>query len=129
MRAVLRNPFLWVILVYVTGIGLRVGYTLHVQPPESFITQDMQVYVNLAKRFAEMNGPAMPWDVTHPMGYPALLALLTTGGGSLARVVAVQIVVSSLVPLAVGALGLVAFGRKTGLLAIVFASVYFPFID
>ena len=41
----------------------------------------------------------------------------------------VQIVVSCLVPLAVGLLGAAAYGRRTGLLAVVFASLYFPFIE
>ena len=40
-----------------------------------------------------------------------------------------QIVISALVPPAVGLLGAAAYGRRTGLLATVFASLYFPFID
>jgi hypothetical protein len=129
MRALLRNPLLWVLLVFVTGILLRVEYTLHVQPPESFVISDMRIYVDLARRFAQSNGPAHPWDVTHPMGYPALLSFLMSSDGALTRAVIAQIIVSSLVPLAVGLLGAAAFGRRTGLLAIVFASVYYPFIN
>src|SRR4029077_18962974 len=50
-------------------------------------------------------------------------------GGSLARAAVVQIVVSCLVPLAVGLLGLAAFGRRTALAAVAFTSLYFPFIE
>lgn len=71
----------------------------------------------------------MPWDVTHPLGYPALLAFLISGGGSFERAAEVHLVVSCLVPLAVGLCGLAAFGRRTGLAAVVFASLYFPFIE
>src|ERR1700690_309981 len=122
--AVLRHPILGVALVYVLGIALRLEYTLNVHPPEAFISSDMNLYVSLARKLASSNEPLMPWDVTHPLGYPALLAFLLSGGGSLARVVDLQIVVSSLVPLAVGLLGAAAFGRRTALAAVAFASLY-----
>ena len=67
--------------------------------------------------------------MTHPLGYPSLLAFLISGAGSLARAVNVQMFISALVPPAVGLLGAAAYGRRTGLLATVFASLYFPFID
>jgi 4-amino-4-deoxy-L-arabinose transferase-like glycosyltransferase len=41
----------------------------------------------------------------------------------------VQLVLSCLVPIAVGLLGAAAFGRRTGYLAVAFASLYFPFIE
>lgn len=71
----------------------------------------------------------MPWDVTHPLGYPSLLAFLISGDDSFARAVAVHFVVSCLVPLALGLFGAAAFGRRTGLAAVVFGSLYFPFIE
>ena len=40
-----------------------------------------------------------------------------------------QLVVTCLVPLAIGLLGAAAYGRRTGLLAVVFSSLYFPFIE
>src|SRR4029078_1149124 len=48
---------------------------------------------------------------------------------TLSRALAVQIFVTCLVPLAIGLLGWAAYGRRTGLLAIVFSSLYFPFIE
>ena len=129
MRAVIRHPVFVVLLVYVVGVTLRVEYTLHVHHPEAYVTSDMQIYVALARRMAGSDYALMPWDVTHPLGYPALVGYLISGEGSLARVVNVQMVVSSLVPLALGLLGMAAFGRRTGLLAVVFGSVYFPFIE
>ena len=54
---------------------------------------------------------------------------MMTSGYGLARAVYVQLVVTCLVPLAIGLLGAAAYGRRTGLLAVVFSSLYFPFIE
>ena len=118
-----------VLLAYLLGIALRVDYSLHVHRPEAFVDSDMHLYVALAQKLASGGQPLMPWDVTHPLGYPALLAFLISGSGSLARAADVQIVVSCLVPLSLGLLGLAAFGRRTALAAVAFASLYFPFIE
>jgi hypothetical protein len=129
VRAALKHPALIALLVVVAGTALRIAYTLHVHPPEDFIASDMQLYVSMARRLATSDEPLAPWDVTHPLGYPALLAFLISEGGSLARAVNAQIVVSSLVPPALGLLGAAAFGRATGLLALVAGGIYFPFIE
>jgi hypothetical protein len=123
------RPLVWVMLLYVCGIGIRAIYTFHAHPPEHFIASDMYFYVTLAKRLASTAGPLDPWDVTHPLGYPMLLSFLISGGGSLARVAGVQFVVSCLVPPALGLLGAAAYGRRTGLLAFAFGTLYFPFIE
>jgi 4-amino-4-deoxy-L-arabinose transferase-like glycosyltransferase len=127
-RSVVDNPGLWVLLVYACGIALRALYTYQAQSPLDFIYSDMGLYVGLARRMVE-GIPLIAPDVTHPLGYPALLALLLSGGHSLSRVIHLQFVVSCLVPAAVGLLGAAAYGRRTGLLATVFASLYYPFIE
>jgi hypothetical protein len=129
VRVALKHPALLAFLVFVAGTSLRVFYTLQVHRPEDFVISDMQIYVSLAQRFARSSDALGPWDVTHPLGYPTLLALLISEGGSLARAANVQIVVSSLVPPAIGLLGAVSFGPATGLLALVAGSIYFPFIE
>jgi 4-amino-4-deoxy-L-arabinose transferase-like glycosyltransferase len=118
-----------VALVYVVGVILRIDYVLNVQRPQDFIYADMRLYYDLATHFATSNEPLMPWDVTHPLGYPVFLSLLRSADGSFARAVNVQLFLSCLVPLAVGLLGARTFGRRTGLLAVAFASLYFPFIE
>lgn len=123
------RPLLWVLLLYACGIAIRAIYTFEAHPPERFIASDMFFYVTLAKRLASTAGPLNPWDVTHPLGYPMLLSLLLSGGGSLARVAGVQFVISCLVPPALGLLGVAAYGRRTGLLAFAFGTLYFPFIE
>jgi 4-amino-4-deoxy-L-arabinose transferase-like glycosyltransferase len=127
-RAVLEHPGLWVALIYLAGVVLRVLYTLSLHPPEAMISSDMSLYVGLARKFAATGDPLKPWDVTHPLGYPALVAFLLDGT-SFARVVGVQLIVSCAIPLAMGLLGLATFGRRTALAAVAFASLYFPFIE
>jgi 4-amino-4-deoxy-L-arabinose transferase-like glycosyltransferase len=129
LRAWLDRRISWVVLIFLVGVGLRVNYSLRVQPPQSMLYSDMSFYVSLAERLRTSSDPLKPWDVTHPLGYPALLAFLRGADGSLARAAHVQLVVSCLVPLALGLLGTAAFGRRTGALAIAFASLYFPFIE
>jgi len=127
-RAVLDNPWLWVGLVYACGLVARVIYMFHV-PPEQFVSSDMSFYVSLAQKLAGEHGPLDPADVRYPLGYPALIAFLIAEGGSLARVVNLQLIVSALVPPAVGLLAAAAYGRRTAQLAVMFASLYFPFIE
>lgn len=129
VRAVLRHPALGVLLVYLLGVALRVNYTLSFHPPSNFISSDMSMYVALARRLMGPRDSLGPWDATHPLGYPALVAFLMTDGGGLARVAYLQIVVSCLVPIALGLLGAAAFGRRTALCAVAVGSLYFPFIE
>ena len=129
MRAVVAHPAVGVLLIYFVAIALRVQYTLDYHPPAAFVNSDMDLYVGLARRLLDPNGPLGPWDVTHPLGFPAFLAVLLSVGGSLAHAGYAQMVVSCLVPGAVGLLGAAAFGRRTGFLALICASVYFPFIE
>jgi hypothetical protein len=129
LRSLVSHPAFWTFGVWVLGIALRLEYTLRFNRPENFVYADMELYVSLAKRLLHSKAPLQPWDVTHPLGYPALMAFLMSGGGSLANVMIFQIVVSSLVPLAIGLLAVTAYGRRAGMLAVVFASLYFPFIE
>jgi hypothetical protein len=127
-RALLYHPALWVGLVYACGVALRVLYTLYIQRPETLIYSDMGIYVGLARRMVA-GIPLIRPDVTHPLGYASLLAFLIGQSRSLTLAINVQLVVSCLVPLTVGLLGATAYGRRTGYLAVVFASLYFPFIE
>ena len=127
--AVLGHPSVGVVLAYLVGIAWRVNYTLNVHPPEKFVNSDMQLYVALARKLLDANGPRAPWDVTLPLGFPSFLAFMLSDGGTLLQAGYAQMLVGCLVPGAVGLLGLAAFGPRTGMLAVVFASLYFPFIE
>ena len=129
LHAALRHPALGALLVYLVGIALRVRYTFDIHPPAAFVTSDMSFYVDLARRLLAQHGPIGPWDVTHPLGFPAFLALQLSHGGTLVQAGYAQLAVSCLVPGAVGLLAWAAFGRGTGYLAVGFASLYFPYIE
>jgi 4-amino-4-deoxy-L-arabinose transferase-like glycosyltransferase len=118
-----------VAVAYVVGVVLRIHYVLDIQRPQDFVYADMRLYVELAPRLATNSDPLMPWDVTHPLGYPLFLTFLRGADGSLSTAVGVQIFMCCLIPLAVGLLGWKAFGKQTGLAAVVFSSFYFPFIE
>lgn len=128
LKRLLHNPTFWCLAIYGLGIWLRVDYSLNVNPPEAHVSSDMGLYVDLARRLGT-GAQLHPWDVTHPLGYPALVSFLLGEGGGLGNVARLQIVVSCLVPLAVGLLALGAFGRRTALVAVPFASLYFPYIE
>jgi 4-amino-4-deoxy-L-arabinose transferase-like glycosyltransferase len=133
LSELLKKPIVQLALVaavaYVAGVILRIHYVLHVQRPEDFVYADMRLYTELAQRLATSSEPLMPWDVTHPLGYPLFLTLMRGADGSLVSAVRVQLFMSCLIPLAVGLLGWKTFGKRTGLAAVVFASFYFPFIE
>jgi len=126
-RSLTRNPVLWVSLVYLCGVVIRILYTLKIQRPDSLLYADMGLYVDRARRIAA-GVPLTAPDVTQGMGFPALLAFLI-GDGRFGPAVIAQLVISCLLPLALGLLGAAAYGRRTGLLAVVFGSLYFPFME
>jgi hypothetical protein len=124
----LKHPAVGVAFVFVFGVLLRLEY-LRQHPPENYIHSDMKLYVDLATRIGTSTAPLAPWEVTHPLGYPMLLSWLITGGGTYRGAGLFQVLVSSLIPLALGLLGWATFGRRTGLVAVVVGCFYFPFIE
>jgi 4-amino-4-deoxy-L-arabinose transferase-like glycosyltransferase len=117
-----------VALVYLCGVAIRILYTLGFQRPETMLYADMQLYVDRARRFAA-GVPMDRADVTSGFGYPWMLAWLSPDGRTFVPAVIVQLIISCLLPLALGLLGAAAYGRRTALLAIVFGSLYYPFIE
>jgi 4-amino-4-deoxy-L-arabinose transferase-like glycosyltransferase len=115
-------------LIYVIGVALRLDYTLVFHPPAKSVFSDMEMYVGMANEL-RLSAPTTPAQVTHPLGFPFLLACALGSHGSLERATLLQLGVSLLVPPAAGLLGASAFGRRTGFAAAAFASLYFPFIE
>ncbi len=129
VRSFVCHPLPWVVSIYLAGVAIRAHYTLIVHPPAKFVYSDMNLYVSLAKRLADGTNALQRWDITHPLGYPWLLGTLIRWDPTMERAAQVHLAVGVLVPLAVGLLGLSAFGRRTAYAATVFASLYFPFIE
>lgn len=129
VRSVVLHPLPWTVLVFLAGVAIRVHYTLVAHNPARFVYSDMNLYMSLAKRFAQGTPELARWDVTHPLGYSWFLGMLLRWDPTLERATQVHLAVGILVPLAVGLLGYATFGRRTAYAATVFASLYYPFIE
>jgi hypothetical protein len=87
------------------------------------------MYMRQAARWIDPRYTLAPVDATHPPGMGLLIGFFLERDPSLQGLVLFQLLVSCLVPLAVGALALAVFGPGSALAAIAAASLYFPFID
>src|SRR6184192_2374500 len=104
-RLVRRLP-LWAGLAYVSGLVIRIWYGFYFRPAARSIYSDMEFYLGLARMLRRTPLASMgPWDVTHPLGFPALLAVALGRNLSLDRPALMQFAVSVMVPLAMGLLG------------------------
>src|SRR5260221_14482071 len=106
MKGLVRRLEVWAGLAYVSGIVIRIWYGFYFRPAARNIYSDMEFYLGLARmlRRTPLSGMG-PWDVTHPLGFPALLAVALGPQLSLDRPALMQFAVSALVPLAMGLLG------------------------
>lgn len=131
LAAKLRNSALpLTMLVYVTGVAIRAHMTFNVRGPDKSVWSDMEMYVKLSQVLQHTSVFDLgPLHVTHPVGYPLLLAWFTTPPNDLFGPTVFQFVASCLLPLAAGLLGASTFGRTTSLFCIAVTSLYFPYID
>jgi hypothetical protein len=114
---------------FASGTIWRWKHILHLHDPRDYVYSDMAMYVSLAKRFADPGYTLAATDLTHPPLLATVMSWLYARDPTLQTMVYFQFVVCALVPLAVAALGWAAFGRTTGRMALVAASLYFPFVD
>ncbi len=131
-RQTKRFPFLGdlaALAVFAAGALWRYFHLLRLHDPRKFVYSDMQMYVDLGKRISKPGYKLRPYDVTHPPGMTELISYFYKLDESLQKLVWFQLAVTALVPLAVGALGWLAFSKKTGRWALVLASLYLPFVD
>ena len=97
--------------------------------PRRIMPAEMQAYVTLAKRLAQPGYVLTAADVPNPPGNTWLLEHFLRRDASLLQQVHFNFLVCALVPLAIGALGWVAFGKRTAQAAVVIASAYFALVD
>jgi len=131
-RQMVRFPFLADVLalvVFALGAAWRAAHLLKYHDPRKFVYSDMQMYVDLGKRISKPGYKLRPSDVTHPPGMTEVISYFFKADATLQKLVWFQLGVTMLVPLAVGALGWLAFDKKTGRWALVLASLYLPFVD
>jgi hypothetical protein len=116
-------------LAYALGVLWRWFHLTKWHDPRRFTHPDLQAYVNLAKRLAQPGYALTVGDVPTPPGNTWLLEFFLRRDASLLQQVHFNFLVCALVPLAIGALGWVTFGKRTAQAAVVVASAYFALID
>ncbi len=122
-------------VIYVIGVVLRWFYTTAWHDPNKYVYSDMAMYVSLARRLSQHNYVLGIGDVTHPPGNTWILMYFmahfpTLPGEQLPHALVLFLfVISALVPLSIGLLGWVTFGKRAAYGSICLASAYFAFID
>lgn len=137
---------------FATGTWWRIQYITRWHDPRKYVYSDMKMYFDLGIRLAKPGYDLRPNDVTHPPGVSELIAFfarrdglrlgiledrsfvedlskIALEGKALGGLVLLQLVLAILIPLSVGFLGWVTFGRRTALVAVAIASLYYPFIE
>jgi len=114
---------------FVYGAAWRWMHVTRWHDPREYVYSDMKMYVDLGKRLAKPDYVLRAGDVTHPPGTTKLIAWFYEHDPDLSSLVVFQALVSIMVPVALGALALVAFDRTTARATVVISSLYFPFID
>ncbi len=132
MKLFSRFPWLgsaiaWVF--YALGVVWRWFYIIDWHDPRKYVYSDMKMYVELAKRIAQPAYVVRMGDVTHPPGNTWLVAYFLQRDPTLYQHIVFNFVICALVPLAVGALGWVSFGKRAGEWSMVVASGYYAFVD
>jgi F5/8 type C domain-containing protein len=127
-----RRPWLpstitW--LAYALGVLWRWFHIVRWHDPRRFTHADLEAYVTLAKRLAQPGYVLTVNDVPSAPGSTWLLEFFLRRDASLLQQVHFNFLICALVPLAIGALGWVTFGKRTAQAAIVIASAYFALID
>lgn len=139
------------LVIFVIGVVFRYFYIYKIHNPNDYVYSDMKMYVDLARRLNQPEYKLNIGDITHPPGNTWLLQyFMRSDPTKLSGLVRLNFIVASLVPLSMGFLGWVAYPAKkvsdastsalnrilraisrerTAQAAIIFGSVYFPYID
>jgi hypothetical protein len=123
----LPSVLTWV--VFAIGVVWRWLHITRWHDPRKYVYSDMAMYVGLAKRLAKPGYVVTIGDITHPPGNTWLLMFFQQRDPSQQQLVYFLFVVCALLPLAVGALGWITLGKRTGQGAVVVSSLYFAFVD
>jgi hypothetical protein len=115
-------------LAVVVGVHFRIQYGLVLHHPRHFAGSDAGDLVALATRFLDSPTTQKIGDTIWPPGAASLLAPLLALDASLGIAASVQVAVSVLTFLLVGHMAYRLAGPRTGVVALVFASLHFGFI-
>lgn len=124
-----RFPLLAALPFYVGGVIWRVQHVYSRHDPRSTVFSDMQMYVSIARRLADPSYVMTKYDVTHPPATSWLFAQFYTRDPSFYELMLLQVVVASLIPLAVGWLAWAAFDTRSAAWSIAISSCYFYHVE
>jgi hypothetical protein len=124
-----RLPSVITWVMFALGVVWRWLHITRWHDPRKFVYSDMAMYVGLAKRLAKPGYVVNIGDITHPPGLTWLLMFFQWLDPTQQKLVYFNFFVCALLPLAVGALGWVALGKRTALGAVAVSSAYFAFVD
>ena len=116
-------------LAYALGVVWRWFHLAIWHDPRNFSQPELDGYLTVARRLVQPGYVLTASDVANPPGNTWLLEFFLRHDPSLLQQVHFNFLVCALLPLAVGALGWVAFGKRTAQAAVVIASGYFGLVD
>ena len=113
---------------WVAGVAWRIVHIVYLHPATAFVYSDMQFYHNEALRWCS-GAPFGVKDMMHPPGTGLWYGMLCRLDASFRISHWCSALASCAVPLFIGALARLLYDRRVALIALSFASLYFPFID
>src|SRR5512139_2624297 len=119
------------VVAFLSGAIWRAFHVLkwHNPTDPKWIYSDMSLYHDLGRRLADPAAVVQASDVTHPPGLTVLVAWCFRHDPSLESFALIQLVVSILCPLALGALAWALFDKLARNVAIIGGSAYYPFVE
>ncbi len=114
---------------YVIGVVWRCFHILKLHNPLQYVDSDMAMYIGLAKRFAIPGFTPRIGDITHPPATGMLFSWFYQRDNTFHSLINFQLLITCLVPLAVGAFALAVFDKRTAKWALIASCFYYPFID
>ena len=118
-----------VLASYLAGVGWRWYHVTRLHDPRDHIYSDMKVYISAAQRIADPNYQLQPYDVTHPPATSLLFSEFLQADPSMYWLMVLQLAISCLIPLAIGALAWVTFDKRAAGWSIVVSSAYFFHVE
>lgn len=115
--------------VFVLGVLYRYVFTFSVAPPQNHLINDPGDYL---KRAINLCQQTFPWDITHTMFPPGTdyfygaVYCIRKNQMDLSWAIVIG---SSLIPVLIYSLARTIYGHAVGLLSLILASTYFPFIN
>lgn len=124
------NPLGWIaVLAYIIGVLWRHHHILVAHRATDYLYSDMLLYVERALNFIDPSYRANIADTIYPPGMHMLLGVMYAIDSTWEPAIWLQFMLSCLIPLLISGLGYALYGMRVASLALIFASLYFTFID